>query len=190
MRLRPTSGPRKPIDGPLADAIVDLVGARVHIDITIPRTSIAARLRTVSRRELSEARAETRAYLKESGFPVDANALGSVGCHDEYQHELLTRILAVAIRDSKNTELALASLDDWRDCDDDQLEALWRTYEDHRISIDPIGAGVLTAAEHSAIESAAKKKDVDLLIGFGSRRLAVFLSTSVDPPAISATPMS
>jgi hypothetical protein len=193
MNLRPTIGdPRAASDDTDVEDLVDLVGARRHIDVVIPRTQITAKMRLCSRREISEARAEARRALQAEGFPVDASAVAALGAGEEWQYELAVRTLAVAIRNPKKTELALASLDDWRECDDDQIAALMKTYDDFAARIDPLGENApgLTEPEVHALIAAAKKKDADTLMSFGSRKLASFILTSAFPPASSPTPTS
>jgi hypothetical protein len=188
MNLRPTIIERSTSsDDTDVEQLVDLVGSRRHVDIVIPRTQIAAKMRLGSRREVSEARSDARRALQEAGFPVDASAVTALGAGEEWQYELSVRLLAVAIRNPSKTELALASVDDWRECDDDQIAALMRQYDDFAARVDPLGeegAG-LTDAEMIELVAAAKKKDADLLMSFGSRKLASFILTSASRPATS-----
>jgi hypothetical protein len=171
-------------------AVVDFLGARVHIEITIPRTEIKAVMRLCSRREEFEAKAEARRAMLEAGYPVDANAVTALGASEQWLAEVMVRMIAIAVRDPADPTKPLASLEDWQNCDDTQLVALWSLYQDHEHRIDPLGAAALTSEEQDALIAASKKKDVDLLMAFGSRRLALFAITSAFPPASSGTPTS
>lgn len=194
MNLRPTtpSLPQGTSSEAAADDVADGLGARVHIDVTIPRTSIRGRMRLLGRAETFAVTAEARQALAAGGFPVDATAATALGANENWQYELIARTLAIAVRNPRDEARALASVDDWRDCDDDQLAALYQEYKDHATRIDPLGAGAAQLTEEQVVflRAAAKKKDSDLLISFGSRRLASFICISDDPPASSATPTS
>lgn len=185
-RLRPSTSEADPIE-----ERVDRLGSTVHVDIVIPKTSTRAKLRICKRSEISAARAETRRYLEAEGFPVDATAVTSLGSGDEWQYELSVRIIATAVRDPKDPTRALASIEEWREeCDDDQIAALMKMYDDHCEREDPIGQASLTEAELAQLVAAAKKKDADSLMAFGSRKLALFAITSANLPATSQTQMS
>lgn len=193
MNLRPSTGAssREPVD---ADSVasVALTGARPFLDIVIPRTAIKARLRLCSRREEFQAKAEARAAMLEAGYPVDGNAIGALGAAEQWLAEVMVRMLAIAVREpgTSPNPPALATLEDWQDCDDQQLIALWTMYQDHEHRHDPIGADRLTDEELAAIVAASKKKDADSLMAFGSRRLALYAITTASPPASSAIPPS
>lgn len=194
MNLRPTSpsSTRAEHLADQADATVRLVGSRPFIDITIPRTNIKARLRLCSRREEFQAKAEARRAMIEAGYPVDANAVGALGAGEQWIAEVMVRMIAVAVREAGTDPdpRALASLDDWQDCDDQQLLALWTIYQDHEQRHDPVGADALTDEEIDQLVAASKKKDADTLMAFGSRRLALFAITTASRPATSETPRS
>lgn len=180
-KLRPTTTADARPD--VAGAVdLALAGARVHVDVTIPRTTVRGRMRLISRGEKFAATAEVRRELAAAGFPVDGTAFSSLGASDQYQYELAAHVLAIAVRDPANTDRALAPLDDWRACDDDQIAALWREYQDLEARLDPIGSELvaLTEAEQAAFVAAAKKKDAETLISFGSRKLARFVTFLVD----------
>jgi hypothetical protein len=182
MRLRPASSSATAEERAerRAEQIVSAVGARVHIEITIPRTDVVAKMRLCTRREISEARAEARQHMESNGFPVDASAFGALGATDEWTYELAVRMLQKAVRDPANVELELAPIDDWRECSDDQIAALGKVYEDLEQQLDPLGDRIsLTEAEIAALLNASKKKAVDTLMAYGSRKLALFAITSV-----------
>jgi hypothetical protein len=174
-----------------ASQLVDAIGARVHVDVTIPRTTIRGRMRLVSRREMSTIKSETREYLKSEGFPVDATAVTALGAFDEYQYELGVRTLQVAVRDPRREQLALGKIEDWRELDDDQIAAVYERYKDLAARLDPLGSNVeLSAGEVASLIDAAKKKDGDLLTSFGSRKLASFTISLVSQQSTSPTPKS
>jgi hypothetical protein len=189
MNLRPTL----PAPGPAsaADIVDRALAAPTFVDVTVPRTTVRGKMRLVTRAERFAAVADARRALEAAGMPVDASAVTALGAHEQWHYELGARLLAVAVRDPEATDRQLASVDDWRKCDDDQLDALWNRYQDLEAELDPLGLGAPLAAEdEAAIAAAAKKKDAAMLMSFGSRKLASYLLTSDDPPAISATPPS
>lgn len=171
-------------------ALVDQLGARVHIDVTIPRTDVKAKMRLCSRSEEFEAKAEARTFLAENGFPIDHHAHSALGAGEEWVLELATRMLARAVRDPASPQLALAALEDWRACDDQQILALWVKYQDLASRLDPVGAETITVEQLRELDAAAKKKDLDLLMQFGSRLLALYATTLASPPTASETPTS
>lgn len=143
-------------------------------------------MRLVRRHEALALLAEARAAFAEKKLPIDPSALSAPGLLNEWQCEIAVRHLALAVRDPADTAKPLASLEEWRDCDDDQIAALWQRYQDLREEIDPLAnLEQLTEAEFAAIRLAAKKKppEVDLLTSYGSRKLAAFVISTVEPPA-------
>lgn len=176
MSLRPTMG-RKPADPVAAGELVaSVMGARVHIDVTVPRTTVAGRMRVLTRAESKQVRAESRRECQRLG-------VGDEGLEyaRDFLEEVGTRSVALAVRQPGNEALALAPLEEWQECDEDQIASLWQTYKDLEESLDPIGVGC-SDAEFILIQDAAKKKAVTILRSFGSRKLAAYLSTSVVPP--------
>lgn len=167
-----------------APDLVALLGSRVHIDVTIPRTAIRGRMRLCSRSERSAIHAETRLHFSSMGTPVTGATLAEPDVMSEHLAERAVRHLAIAVRDPKDEAKPLLELGSWRDLDDDQIGALWVTYNDHATKIDPIGQSTeLTVEEVGQLRAAAGKGDVDSLMSFGSRKLAIFATTSVEPPA-------
>lgn len=162
---------------------VDFLGARRYRDIIIPRSNIAGKMRLVSRAEEFAVDADTRKFLSLNSFPVDGAAHSSLGAPLAWNFERIVRILHKAIREPANVGRELASLDDYRDLDDDQLDALWAMYEDWRAEIDPVGAGSITEDEFAKMLELAKKKDAAGLMRFGSSKLARFAITSADQPS-------
>jgi len=147
-------------------------------------------MRLCSRREELEANSEARTAMIDAGYPVNAEARTALGGTQQWLVEVAVRMLQRAVRDPADPDRALASIDEWRECDDQQILALWARYQDLTNELDPIGAAALTDAQLAEIESAAKKKDADLLMEFGSRSLALFAITSVDQLSKSPTPSS
>jgi hypothetical protein len=188
-RLRPTVSPSPRATAEQAEQLAAGLGSRVCIDVLIPRTQTAAKMRLLSRKERFEAYAEAREAMTAAGFPVDGTAYTSLGADEQWQYELGVRILAQAIRDPRDPDRSLAPVDEWREeCDDDQINALFEQYKDHQERVDPFASEHLSDAEQASLEAAAKKKDIDLLMSFGSRKLALFLLTTADPPASSPPP--
>ncbi len=183
-RLRGAVAPPTDADQPGAAGLAGLLGARVHVDVVIPRTQIAGKMRLLGRLETSTARADARRELAERGISTDPRDLMSPVIMDEWNNEVAVRTLAIAVRDPRDTELPLDTIEEWLQCDDDQIAALYIDYKDLATRLDPLGTDTqLTDQEMSAIDSAAKKKAVELLMDFGSRKLALFMTTSVVPPA-------
>lgn len=174
-----------------AEELVDgVLGQPVYVDVVIPRTQIPARMRLATRAERFAANAATRTTLMESGFPVDTGALAALGAQEQWQYELGVRILAVAVLHPTN-DRALASLEDWRACDDEQINAMWQEYEALQVRMNPLADVVELAEEEvDAILLAAKKKDVDLLMSYGLPKLVRFAITSAEQPVTSTTPPS
>ena len=163
---------------PNRELVAAILGARVHVDIVVPRTSITGRMRLLSQAERSKIQSEARiavATLGAEGANVDL--------FSEFREEKVVRSIAIAIRDPADESRPLADLADWIECDEDQLAALWERYQDLSAALDPLGANVeITEIEVLEIEAAAKKKDLDLLTSYGSRKLARYAITSGAPP--------
>lgn len=169
---------RKPADPAAAGELVSSVlGARTYVDVTVPRTSVRGSMRVLTRAESKQVRADARREclrlgVGEAGVEMSRDFLEEVG----------TRTIALAVRQAGNQALALAPLEEWEACDEDQIAALWQVYKDLEESLDPVGIGC-TEAEFIAIEDAAKKKSETLLRSYGSRKLAAYAITSAARPA-------
>lgn len=171
-----------------ADAVVGrALSAPLYVTITFPRTTTKAKLRLVSRKERFEAMAEARTFLQDAGFPVDAAAVSALAGMEAWNYESGVRLLQRALRNYEDPTLELATVEDLRECDDDQLDAIWDLYERHKAEVDPLAAGTLTEKDVAEISAAAKKADASLLQSFGSRRLALYVTTLASPPASSPT---
>lgn len=172
-----------------AEELVERVlGRPAYIDIVVPRTTVRAKMRLPKRSERFQANADARRALADGGFPIDASAAAALGAGEQWHYELGARLLAVCVRDPQDPDgQPLATLEEWRECDDDQLDALWERFQDLEAELNPMDAGTLSPADAIAIEAAAKKKDAGSLMSFGSRRLALFAITSTSQPASSTT---
>lgn len=170
----------------------DVLGVRTFRNVVIPRTEVRGCMRMLTRSESARVRVEARAALQKAGFPIDASAIAALGGVDEWNAQIAVRSLALAIRDPLDVELALASVEEYEEsCDEDQLGALWEEYKAHAAAIDPLRVdATISEDDFNQIRDAAKKKDVDLLMSFGSQKLASFAITSASQPATSATPTS
>ncbi len=184
-RLRPTD----PADEPKSDDAPCALGARELVDVVVPRTSVSGRMRLVGRSEAMAITAETRRAFKTLGLIDEQGRVAGVA-GDDWNAEIAVRYLAAAVRDPKDPGKPLATLEEWRECDDDQIESLWSEYRDMRERLDPLGDGnaLMTDADVDIIRTAVKKKESALLMSFGSRKLATYLLTSAEEPAISPTP--
>lgn len=178
--------PSEPQDGDPVDAgdeVIDFIGARVFESVTIPRTKFRGAMRLVSRKELFEIKSAARKELEAAGFKLDAPLATA---SEEWDNELAVRMLAVAVRNPKDRSLELASLEEWRELDDDQIDRLFRAYLDFAARIDPIGSKPdLSEEEVAGITAAAKKKELDLLMSYGSPKLARFAMRSLTEPPTS-----
>ena len=185
-RLVPTG-----LTEPAPAVVSSALAAPPMIEVTVPRTTVRALMRVITRSERFQATADARAHLQASGFPIDATAGVSLGASEQWLYELALRTLAAALRDPEDSSEPLASIEEWRECDDDQIDAMWEQYESHRAKVDPLGANVsLTTDDVAQITAAAKKGDASLLMAFGLRRLALYVTTTACPPASSTTPES
>jgi hypothetical protein len=189
-RFNPTSPPRAPAppatDGPGgASSLVEAVLSGVmYREVTVPRTEVAGKMRLLRRSEETEVRMAVRRELAER-FGLQDGGPGILEAYAEWREAWRLHFLARAIRDPRDPERPLATVDEWATCDDVQLLALWSLYQDLEAELDPFGptAPPLTEEEAGAIRAAAKKGDLDLLTSFGSRRLALFTRSSVATPA-------
>lgn len=181
-RLRPTSGaPALPTEEErTTNGLADVLGARVHVDVVVPRTKIAGKLRLLSRSEMAEARLATLYAFSQDGrdkAPAHIYA-------EEWNIELDARIVSLAVRDPNDVTRQLADINEWRECDEDQIVALFVAYKDLADRLDPLGENVeITVEELRQMTEAAKKKHDDILTSFGSQKLARFAITLVDQPA-------
>lgn len=179
MSLRPTQGGlrRAPGDPAAAgDLVAAILAGRVFVDVVVPRTEVRGEMRLLTRAESASVRTATRQALLERRVPDRGMEEGR-----DWLEEVATRTIAIAVRQAGNTALALAPLEEWEQCDDDQIAALWLRYTD----LDESSAQVetLTDGELVVLTEAAKKKDEVVLRSFGSRKLARFATTLADRPA-------
>lgn len=181
-RLRPTEAIEPA--SVVGSAIAETLGARAHIDVMIPRTDVAGKLRLVDRAEALEIKAAVRALFKRKDL-LDGEGNVIPLAVDDWNAEIAVRHLSVAIRNPDDVTKPLDTIDEWRMCDDEQIGALWHRYQDYRDLTDPLGDHdiALSDADVSMMREAVKKKEPSVLMSFGSRKLAIFLLTSAAPPA-------
>lgn len=169
--FRPTEPQDETLPAQLDDEPIDFIGARLFEPVVVPRTKYRGKMRVVSRNETFQLKAEARKFFAAAGMPLDNHAAFGA---EEWQNEIALRMLAVAVRNPRDPGLPLASLDEWRELDDDQVDALWVEYRDFALRVDPVGQRELSDEEFARIDKAAKKKDLTSTMLFGSRRLALF----------------
>ncbi len=177
--FRPGTPSAAPDSG--AGGLADAIGARIYVDVVVPRTQIAAKLRLLSRSEMSEVKVATLYALNQMGIdkstPIDVYA-------QELNAERDARIVSLAVRDPRDVTKPLASIEDWRQLDDDQIIAMFVQYNDLANRLDPLGETMeLSVEEIAAMTSAAKKKLADILLSYGSRKLALFAISTVEQPS-------
>jgi hypothetical protein len=173
--------PATPATPAPAQLDASLAGGRVWIDVEVPRTSPVVRgvMRRLTLAEETQVSFELGAFLRvleERGQPpMLRHAIDA-------QETLLT--MAIAIRDGRETDRPLATVEQWEGCDDDQMGALAEAYRDLRARTNFTGSDrELTPSERLQITDAIKKKDSTLLRSFGVAKLVAFAITSADPPA-------
>lgn len=181
MSLRPTqtvSGLRRAPGDPVAagELVAAILAGRVHVDVVVPRTDVRATMRLLTRAETAEVRTATRDVLTRRRVPERGMEDGR-----DWLEEVATRTIAIAVRQASDPTLALAPLEEWEQCDDDQIAVLWLQYTDLEESSAQIET--LSDGELTVLTEAAKKKDEVALRSFGSRKLAHFATTLVDRPA-------
>lgn len=177
-KLRPQNGAPSPAPTPGRFA-AEVLGARVFVEVTVPRTSVRGSMRLLTRAEARLIRVQARRFVEAEIGVTGPAAEAMIELHEE----IATRTVAIAVRDPANRDIELADLSSWEACDDDQISQLFERYQDLEAELDPIGTSSVTEEEVLAIREAAKKKDEILLRSYGSRRLARFAITSVEPPA-------
>jgi hypothetical protein len=160
---------------------VSVLDARTLVEVTVPRTSVRARMRLLTRSEGQQVRQESRLALAAVGL-TDASRSPAPESWREWHEELVPRTLAVAVR-ALDADLPLAPLDEWQICDDAQIRALWQRYQDLETQLDPLASLELSTELLEEIIDAAKKKDAALLTSFGSSALASCLITTASQPA-------
>lgn len=168
MNLRPSGTSAATVDNKLAP---EVIGARVHIDVTIPKTSVVGKMRVLSYAEERIVDAESRIAARAVGITDNVEASRA------YREEVAARTVAIAVRDPANVEMTLASFEAWRQCNSGQIGALWECYKDLQNQQDPIGKGSVSEIDLQVMEAAAKKGEAGLLMSFGSSRLAGFAIT-------------
>lgn len=170
---------RRPADPAAAGEFAAAVlAARQSVEVTVPGTEIRGRMRLLTHGEEEEVRADARRACQRLGVPEGPLLESS----RDFLENVAVRTLSIAVRQVDNLALALAPIGEWQACVSAQIADLWQQYQDLEAALDPVGTG-LTAGEAALLVDAAKKKDEVLLRSYGSRRLASFALTLVDPPA-------
>lgn len=181
-KLRPTSAPAAPPPASSrASLAVSVIDGREHRPMKVPRTAVEGVMRLCTRAEVRDIRAACRAMMAEFGIVG-----GGIESFPEWREEFNLRMVATAMRHPDAREAALAEVDEWRQCDEDQVNALWDAYEDMAAELDPLRdneKSKLTQAEYDEIVALAKAGDVGQLTSFGSQRLARALRSMAAPPA-------
>lgn len=181
-----SSAPKPPSPASSAGGTLAMFGSRPGVDVEIPRTKIGAWMTQASRADVSRIRAEARKHFLELGYAAADLLVSDPDLLHDMNAEIAVRTLAIAVRSPEDHGKPLDTLASWREnVDDEQIAALWTDYKAFVDLVDPIGAQGDPLSEHelAQLESAAKKKDVGLLMSFGLRKLALYAITSVAPPA-------
>lgn len=180
-RLRPTSSPAAApaATSSRASLAVSVIDGRQHRPTKVPRTNVTGAMRLCTRGEVHGIRAACRAMMAELGITG-----GGIESFAEWREEFNLRMVATAMRHPDSLDVALAELDEWRQCDEDQLATLWCAYEDMAADLDPLGETyALSQTDYDEIVALAKAGDVGQLTSFGSPRLARALRSLAAPAA-------
>jgi hypothetical protein len=150
-------------------------------DITVPGVG-AAKIRMLSRTEEASVDLEMARWMRvlQRDEGITETVLSSIGGMP-MSSERATRVVAIAVRDPDDPSRPFGSLDEWRQLSDVQIGAAFDAYEDLVEELDPLGRG-LTEVEIEGIRDAVAKKNSTLLLAYGSRRLALYLSSTGAPP--------
>lgn len=128
--------------------------------------------------------AEVRAELRR--LEADPSDISSAA---QYEAELAMRVLSVAAREPSDHAVAIGSIEEWGQVDNDVLNAAWQAFGDVRERLDPVGS-TPTDDDLVAISAAVKKKDAMLLRTFGVVKLSHWLATTAELPSTSPIPTS
>jgi hypothetical protein len=158
-----------------AELAAGVIESRAFVEVAIPRTTVRGRMRLLTRSEVSQVRRESRLALVAAGL----EAAGRSPLPEEWREwheELVPRTVATAVR-MLDVDAPLAPLEEWHQCDDAQIRALWVRYEALEQAVDPLALPTLTEAQCEEIIEAAKKKAGASLVSYGSSALASCLVT-------------
>lgn len=167
-------------------ALAELLGARVFVDVTVPRTTIRGRMRLVSRTEAAIINADARRhFVTDLGIEVDASTLLRPGVMDNWNAEVAIRHIAIAVRDPDDESKPLGDLVEWCECDDDQISALWLDYKNLASRLDPLSdaADGLTEDQLAELRTLLKKKGGTPSSLFESLKRSISELSSDDQPA-------
>ncbi len=169
MDIRPKGSPPAPPATTESRLAAALSGARLLVDVVVPRTDVRAKLRRLSRREEQEVSLELAAWHaaaeKERGpLPEPRQEVS--------KHESVL-ILARAVRDPARPELALGTVEEWGEADEAQLAGLMAAYYDVVARTEPSSA--LTLSERAELAAAVARRDRATLMALGAQRIAAWL---------------
>lgn len=166
------------------ESLASLKGTRMHVDVTVPRTAIAGKMRLLSSREMTEAKLGTLFALEQMTPQVNKDTPGHLYVQ-VWNTTFNAFVVSVAVRDPLDTSKQLADIEEWREqCDDDQIVALFVKYNDLAERLDPLGDTIaLSVDEIAELGAAAKKKHADTLLSFGSRKLALYAISTAEQPS-------
>ncbi|MFA9269829.1 MAG: hypothetical protein ACEQSX_03610 [Baekduiaceae bacterium] len=154
------------------------VGKRHYDDRVWPGLDAPMKIRVLTCSEIQECHAHAVVRFADLNLPIDA--LTTVGL---FEDECLSQILFRACRDPEDPEQPLArDAADLRDNTTiDQRAQVYAWYRDLQTMVDP-DPNELTVEDTKAIIEAQKKRDENLLVGFGSRKLASFIASTAPQP--------
>jgi hypothetical protein len=185
MKMRPKADPTPAVSVPAAaESRLGLVlsggSAFTYRDVVVPGVG-PAKIRMLSRAEEAEVDLAMARWMRvlQRDDDITETVLSSIGGMP-LSSERATRIVAVAVRDPDDVSRPFGTLDEWRQLSDVQIGAAYDAYEDLVEELDPLGRG-LSSVEVEGIRDAVAKKNTTLLLAYGSRRLALYLSSTVEP---------
>jgi hypothetical protein len=164
-RFKPQAPAATEERGDLAASVLD---ARPYRPVVVPRTSVKGDMRLLSRGEIESVRADCREHMRNLGI----EGPGIEGFPD-WREAFNLRLVATALRQPADRARPLGNLEEWKECDDEQILALYDTYQDMAAELDPLGHRVeLDEEDLRGLRAAAKKGDVPTLVSYGSQKLA------------------
>lgn len=166
--------------------LTEMLGARVHEDVVVPRTTVRGRMRLVSLTEAAIINADAQRWCAATlGLEVDTSTLLRPGVMDRWNAVVAALTMAVAVRDPADESKPLCPADEWLRCDDDQIAAIWVAYKGMAARLDPLGESDedLTQLQIDELRAAIKKKGVEVRSLFDFLMQSLSTPTSVDPPA-------
>lgn len=154
-------------------------------DVELPEPLGRAKIRLLTGAEEEEVALALGAWLRqlEADSGISHEILAATG-----QLALTARSaqegLARAVRDADDPSKAFGDFEDWRGLPEVVVSDVFRRYQDLVEELDPLRRQ-LTKDELAAVDALVKKKDWDLLLSYGLRRLIGWLRTTADQPVDS-----